>query len=93
VPDTPTDLETVESRPPSYVAHRWLEGDSGVGTLVELHITPRGGGVTLAVAKSAFSRVGKPRADWLQQRERTVEGWAAELRAARRYVEQPAGPA
>jgi uncharacterized protein YndB with AHSA1/START domain len=86
-------LETVTSRPPSYVAFRWLDGDSDAGTLVEFQITPRDGGVTLAVAESGFSRLGKPRADWLKQREGNVAGWAEELQAARRYVEQPADPA
>jgi uncharacterized protein YndB with AHSA1/START domain len=80
-------LETVASRPPSYVAYRWLDGDSDAGTLVEFEITPRDEGVTLAVAESGFSRLGKPRADWLRQREGNVEGWAQELQAARRYVE------
>jgi len=86
-------FETVASRPPSYVAYRWLDGDSGIGTLVEFQITPRDGGVTLAVAESGFSRLDKPREDWVKQREGNVAGWAEELQAARRYVEQPVGPA
>jgi len=86
-------FETVESRPPSYVAYRWLDGDSGLGTLVEFQITARDGGVTLAVAESGFSRLDKPRADWVKQREGNVAGWAEELQAARRYVEQPTGSA
>jgi uncharacterized protein YndB with AHSA1/START domain len=79
-------LQTVASRPPSYVSYRWLDGDSDVGTLVEFEITPRDEGVTLAVAESGFSRLGKPREDWMRQREGNVAGWADQLRAARRHV-------
>src|SRR3954454_15701425 len=48
---------TVAPRPPSYVAFRWIDGDAETGTLVEFQITPRDGGVTLAVAESGFSRL------------------------------------
>lgn len=34
-------LESVQSRPPSYVASRWPERDTSVGTLGEFHIEPR----------------------------------------------------
>jgi uncharacterized protein YndB with AHSA1/START domain len=80
-------LETVESRPPSYVAYRWLDADADAGTLVEFRIEPRDAGVTLTVAESGFSRLGKPREEWLKRREGNVEGWTLELEAARRYVE------
>jgi uncharacterized protein YndB with AHSA1/START domain len=86
-------LETVESRPPSYVAYRWLDPDADAGTLVEFRIEPRDGGVTLTVAESGFSQLGKPREEWLKRREGNVEGWAAELEAARRYVEGPGAKA
>ena len=82
-------LETLESRPPSYVAYRWLDGDADAGTVVEFHIEPRDGGVTLSVAESGFSRLGKPRADWMKHREGNVAGWKDELTAAKTFVEGP----
>jgi len=82
-------LETVESRPPSYIAYRWLEPDmGGAGTLVEFRIEPREGGVTLRVAESGFSGLGKSRVEWLAHREGNVEGWATELAAARVWTER-----
>ena len=81
-------LETVESRPPSYIAYRWLEPDmGGAGTLVEFRIEPRGDGVTLSVAESGFSQLGKPREEWLKRREGNVEGWRDELNAAKVFAE------
>ncbi len=80
-------LLTVESRPTSYVAYRWLDQDSDAGTLVEFRIEPRDGGVTLSVAESGFSRLGKPRAAWLEHREGNVAGWRSELSAAKTFVE------
>lgn len=80
-------LETVESRPPTYVAYRWLDGDADAGTLVEFHIAPRDGGVTLSVAESGFSSLGKPREQWLKHREGNVEGWTKELGVAKDFVE------
>lgn len=85
-------LETVESRPPSYVAYRWLDDDSdaadgALGTLVEFQIEPRDGGVTLSVAESGFSRLGKSRDAWLKHREGNVSGWKEELNAAKVFVE------
>jgi uncharacterized protein YndB with AHSA1/START domain len=80
-------LETVESRPPSYVAYRWLEPDADVGTVVEFQIEPRDGGVTLSVTESGFSRLGKPRDAWLKHREGNVTGWESELSAAKGFVE------
>lgn len=82
-------IETVASRPPSYVAFRWLDADTDAGTLVEFEIVPRDGGVTLAVSESGFSRLGKPREEWVKQREGNDSGWATELDAARRYLEHP----
>jgi uncharacterized protein YndB with AHSA1/START domain len=82
-------LQTVESRPPSYVSYRWLDGETGTGTLVEFHIEPRDGGVTLSVAESGFSRLGKARPEWLEQRESNVAGWTDELSAAKAFVEGP----
>jgi uncharacterized protein YndB with AHSA1/START domain len=79
-------LRVVESRPTSYVSYRWVDGDDG--TLVEFWIEPRDRGVTLRVAESGFSMLGKPRAEWLEQREGHVEGWATELGAARTWVER-----
>ncbi len=81
-------LETVESRPPSYIAYRWLEPDmGGAGTLVEFRIEPRGEGVTLSVAESGFSQLGKSREEWLKRREGNVEGWRDELKAAKVFAE------
>jgi hypothetical protein len=81
-------LVTVESRPTSYVAYHWLDLEVEVPTLVEFRIEPRtGGGVTLSVTESGFSRLGKSRADWLKHREGNDEGWSKELRAAKTFVE------
>lgn len=82
-------LETVSSQPPSYVAFRWLEPDQAAGTLVEFRIEPRAGGVTLSVAESGFSRLGRPREEWLRRREGNDSGWQEELGAAKAYVERP----
>jgi hypothetical protein len=87
-------LRTVESRPTSYLSYRWVDRDETVpeetSTLVEFWIEPRPSGVTLRVAESGFSRLGKARADWLRHRESNVEGWETELAAARTWVERPA---
>ena len=80
-------LVTVESRPTSYVAYRWLDQDSDSGTLVEFRIEPRAGGVTLSVAESGFSQLGKSREEWLKRREGNVEGWRDELKAAKVFAE------
>jgi uncharacterized protein YndB with AHSA1/START domain len=81
-------LRTVESRPPSYVAYHWLDLGVDQPTLVEFRIEPRpGGGVTLSVTESGFSRLGKSREEWLQHREGNDEGWRDELAAAKTYVE------
>ena len=55
---------------------------------MEFWIEPREEGVTLRVAESGFSTLGKAREDWLKHREGNVEGWATELDAARTWVEQ-----
>jgi uncharacterized protein YndB with AHSA1/START domain len=81
-------LETIESRPPSYVAYRWHEPDMDAATLVEFRIEPRGDGVVLSVAESGFSQLGKPREEWLKRREGNDSGWQEELRAAKTFVEQ-----
>ena len=85
-------LRTVEARPTSYLSYRWVErepvGPEETSTLVEFWIEPRPGGVTLRVAESGFSRLGKERADWLRHREGNVEGWETELSAARSWVER-----
>jgi uncharacterized protein YndB with AHSA1/START domain len=80
-------LETVESRPPSYVAYRWHDMGTEVPTLVEFHIEPRDGGVTLSVTESGFTGLGKSREEWLRHREGNDEGWLAELAAAKSFVE------
>ena len=80
-------LETVESRPPSYVAYRWHEPDLGSATLVEFRIEPRADGVTLTVAESGFSQLGESREKWLKRREGNDSGWQDELRAAKVFVE------
>ena len=81
-------LHVVDSRPTSYVSYRWIAGDAAVGTLVEFEIVHREGGVTLRVVESGFSGLGKAREDWLAHRAGNVEGWAAELAAARTWVER-----
>jgi len=81
-------LVTVESRPTSYVAYHWLDLGVQRPTLVEFSIVPRdGGGVTLSVTESGFSRLGKSRQEWLKHREGNVDGWRDELAAAKTYVE------
>ena len=55
---------------------------------MEFWIEPREGGVTLRVAESGFSGLGKARADWLAHRAGNVEGWTTELGAARTWVER-----
>ena len=80
-------LVTLESRPTSYVAYRWLDPGADAGTLVEFRIEPREAGVVLSVAESGFSGLGKPREEWLRHREGNVEGWTNELAAAKTFVE------
>ena len=83
-------LVTVASRPTSYVAYQWLDAGVESSTLVEFRIEPRqGGGVTLSVTESGFSRLGKSREEWLRHRQGNDEGWRDELAAARAYVERP----
>lgn len=89
-------LATVASEPPGYVAFRWhhrLPDDGRQrSTLVEFRIEPRaGGGVLLHVAESGFSRLHKPREDWLKDRSDNDQGWATELAAARTFLEPAAG--
>lgn len=85
-------LRTVEARPTSYLAYRWLERDQDgpeeTSTLVEFWVEARADGVTLRVAESGFSRLGKDRGEWLRQREGNVDGWETELAAARTWVAQ-----
>ena len=80
-------LVTVESRPPAYVAYRWLDPDADTGTLVEFSITERDGGVTLSVSESGFSQLGTSREEWLERREGNVAGWRDELAVAKSHVE------
>ncbi len=80
-------LRILESRPPSYLSYRWLDPGSDAGTLVEFWIEPRDEGVTLRVAESGFSTLGKPREEWLRHREGNVDGWATGLDAAGRFTE------
>ena len=82
-------LRVIEARPTSYLSYRWVDGDDG--TLVEFWIEPRERGVTLRVAESGFSTLGKPRAEWLEQREGHLGGWETELGAARTWVERAGG--
>jgi uncharacterized protein YndB with AHSA1/START domain len=82
-------LQVLASRPPSYVSYRWVDPGADAGTLVEFWIEPREGGVTLRVAESGFSRLGKAREQWLAHRAGNVEGWASELAAARTWAEPP----
>jgi uncharacterized protein YndB with AHSA1/START domain len=80
-------LETVETRPMSYVAFRWHDMGTDVPTLVEFRLEPREGGVRLSVSESGFSRLGKAREDWIKHREGNDTGWRDELTAAKTYVE------
>ncbi|SHH11067.1 Activator of Hsp90 ATPase homolog 1-like protein [Jatrophihabitans endophyticus] len=87
-------FETIESTPPSYVAHRWHHRlpDDGVdrATLVEFRIEDRpGGGVRLSVVESGFSLLHKPREQWLADRADNDRGWDTELAAARDFVTAP----
>jgi uncharacterized protein YndB with AHSA1/START domain len=83
-------LLTVESRPTSYVAYQWLDAGVATPTLVEFRIERRpAGGVTLSVTESGFSRLGKPRAEWLAHRAGNDDGWRDELTAAKTFVEGP----
>jgi len=86
-------LQVLASRPPSYVSYRWVNPDADADTLVEFWIEPREGGVTLRVAESGFSALGKAREEWLAHREGNVQGWTSELAAARTWVERPGGAA
>ena len=84
-------FHTVSLEPPRYVAFRWIgepnELSSQPSTLVQFWIEDRpGGGVTLKVAESGFSSLGRDTAEWLQQREGNDAGWRDELQAARRYL-------
>jgi uncharacterized protein YndB with AHSA1/START domain len=81
-------LQVLESRPHSYVSFRWMDPAVEAGTLVEFWIEPRDRGVTLRVAESGFSALGKSREDWLKHREGNVEGWKSELGAARTWLER-----
>jgi uncharacterized protein YndB with AHSA1/START domain len=84
-------LLTVAADRPSYVSFRWLHAATDDrperSTLVEFTIVPRGDGVTLAVAESGFSRLSDDRSVWLADRAGNVDGWDAELVAARAFVE------
>jgi uncharacterized protein YndB with AHSA1/START domain len=80
-------LETVESRPLSYVAFHWQDMGTDAPTLVEFRIEPRAVGVTLSVTESGFSRLGKSRERWIQHREGNDQGWRDQLTAAKTYVE------
>ena len=82
-------LQVIASRPPSYASYRWIDQETGAGTLVEFWIEPREGGVTLRVAESGFSALGKSREAWMAHREGNVQGWESELSAARAWVERP----
>lgn len=84
-------LRTVSMDPPRYAAFRWIgepnEEVSEPSTLVEFWIEDRpDGGVTLKVAESGFSSLGRDTADWLHQREGNEAGWREELAAAQRYL-------
>jgi uncharacterized protein YndB with AHSA1/START domain len=80
-------LETVDTRPMSYVAYRWHDMGTDAPTLVEFRLEPRPGGVTLSVSESGFSGLGKSREDWIKHREGNDTGWQDELAAAKTYVE------
>ena len=45
--------------------------------------------MTLSVAESGFSQLGKTREDWLKRREGNDAGWREELHAAKVFVEGP----
>ncbi len=84
-------FRTVDLDRPRYAAFRWLGTpyrEVTEGTLVEFWIAERAeGGVTLRVRESGFSTLSEDPAVWLKEREGNDSGWAAELLAAKAYVE------
>jgi uncharacterized protein YndB with AHSA1/START domain len=84
-------VATVALTPPRYAAFRSYDNrvpaPSEESTLVEFWIEERsGGGVTLDVRESGFSRLAEGPDQW-RQRESNVKGWAIELDAAKRHLE------
>ena len=84
-------LQTVESDPPHYIAFRWHHRlpDDGIkrSTLVQFRLEPQADGVLLKVVESGFSRLQKPREEWLQDRTDNTSGWELELGLARDLAE------
>ncbi|QDP94684.1 ATPase [Microlunatus elymi] len=84
-------MQTVASDPPHYVAIRWHHQlpDDGIkrSTLVEFRLEPQPDGVLLSVVESGFSKLQKPREDWLADRAGNTEGWELELGLVRALVE------
>jgi uncharacterized protein YndB with AHSA1/START domain len=86
-------IRTEESRPPRYLAYRWLDRESSGGTLVEFTVEDRadGGGVTLRVVESGFETLGGDREVTARKVAENTGGWITELAAARAYVDAAAG--
>ncbi|HEY9291348.1 MAG TPA: SRPBCC domain-containing protein [Microlunatus sp.] len=84
-------LQTVASERPRYVAIRWHHRlpDDGKqrSTLVEFHLEPQDDGVLLNVVESGFSKLQKPREQWLQDRAENTSGWGLELGLVRALIE------
>lgn len=83
-------LGLAEQRPPHYVAFRWFPRDGEDATLVEFFVEETveetDGGVTLRVVESGFTRLGKSAEDLQAHLDDNIQGWEAELAAARRFV-------
>lgn len=76
-------IERVE--PPHLLSFRWSQGDPGEepvanrATLVELRLTPVGGGTRLRVLESGFAGLAIARPAVHRRREQNDRGWAVKL--------------
>lgn len=75
--------------PPRYVAYRWLARDepTGPGTLTEMWIDEREGGVTLRVRESGFEELGLDEVALRTRLDENTSGWSTELAVARTWSE------
>lgn len=72
--------------PPRYIAYRWLlreDNLTGPGTLTEMWIDDREGGVTLRIRESGFTSLGLGEVELRSQIDGNREGWAIELAVAK----------
>ncbi|WP_456696972.1 SRPBCC domain-containing protein [Aeromicrobium sp. P5_D10] len=78
------------AEPPRYIAYRWLMRESdptGPGTLTEMWIDGRDGGVTLRVRESGFETLGLGEVELRSQIDGNREGWKTELAVAKTWSE------